>query len=135
MLGRLETCIFFSEHFFFISAILKFFFVVFNVPRALCPVQHDYELLFLDLFLLVWDGWWRQHTFSVQLWTRTTSHVCGRQRCLHPDPSAAVNMFHHMARKTKIADVIQFFFLSADLKMGRLYSESARQDQDNRKEC
>lgn len=126
--------VFSSLSIFFYICHPEIFFVVFNVPRALCPVQHDYELLFLDLFLLVWDGWWRQHTFSVQPWTRTTSHVCGRQRCLHPDPSAAVNMFHHMARKTKIADVIQFF-LSADLKMGRLYSESARQDQGNHKEC
>lgn len=99
------------------SAILKFFFVVFNVRRAFCPVQHDYELLFLDLFLLVWDGWWRQHTFSVQPWTRIASHVCGRQRYLHPDPSAAVNMFRHMARKIKIADVIQFSYQLA-LKWG-----------------
>ena len=53
--------------FFYICHPEEFFFVVFNVPRALCPVQHDYELLFLDLFLLVWDGWWRQHISAYRL--------------------------------------------------------------------
>lgn len=96
-------CIFFSAFFFFKSAVHpEEFWVVFNALRALCAAQHDYELLFLDLFLLVWDGLgeWQQHMFSGQPWTRTMCHVCGRQRCLHPDPLVAVNTFCHMARRT-----------------------------------